>query len=75
MAVVLDVFVVEGATLAVFEPLLGGLVAADVEVPGHVGDSREVLGLVDMHLVPGTRRLLDFVAPGGRIGNGQCRVV
>jgi len=33
---------------AVFEPFLGGLVAADVEVPGDEGDVGEVLGFVDV---------------------------
>ena len=33
-AVMRDIVVGKGAVLAVFEPLLGGLIAADVEVPG-----------------------------------------
>lgn len=34
LAVVRDVVVGKGAVFAVLEPLLGGVVAADVEVPG-----------------------------------------
>ena len=41
--VVEDVVEREGAGGAVFEPLLGGLVAADVEVPGGGGNAVEVL--------------------------------
>lgn len=43
-----DVFKIEDSTFAVFEPFLGGLVAADVEVPGHFGDGVEVLVGVDI---------------------------
>ena len=36
-----DVFVVQGAAFAVFEPFLTDLVAADVEVPDGLGDALE----------------------------------
>ena len=39
--------VAELATFAVFEPFLGGLVTADVEIPGEFGHIAEVLGLVN----------------------------
>ncbi|ACU07608.1 hypothetical protein FIC_01158 [Flavobacteriaceae bacterium 3519-10] len=38
---------IQRAAFAVFEPFLGGLVAADVEVPGGFGDVFEILGWVD----------------------------
>ena len=45
--VVDEVGVGKMATFTIFEPLLGGLVAADVEVPGEFGHVAEVLGFVD----------------------------
>jgi len=42
-----EVSVGELATFAVFEPLLSGLVAANIEVPGEFGHIAEVLGFVD----------------------------
>jgi hypothetical protein len=42
--------VCECATFTVFEPFLGGLVAADVEVPGDFGDVAEVLSFVYEHI-------------------------
>jgi len=54
--VVGDVVVAERAALAVFEPLVADLVAADVEVP-HLGrDAFEVLLLVDPHTAPSAGR-------------------
>lgn len=43
-----DIVVAERATAAVFEPFLGGLVAADVEFPDGLGHAVEVLGIVDV---------------------------
>jgi len=51
LGVVLLVGVGEGAALAVFEPLVADLVAADFEVPDVGGDVGEVLGLVDVDAV------------------------
>jgi len=42
-AVVLQVFVDQGAAPAVFEPLLANLIAADVEIPDFVRHTFEVL--------------------------------
>ena len=41
------VVVGEGAGFAVFQPFLGGLVAADIEIPGNCGDVVEILRGVD----------------------------
>jgi hypothetical protein len=41
------IVVAECSAVAVFEPLLGWLVAADVEVPGFDGDGVEVLLVAD----------------------------
>jgi hypothetical protein len=46
-----DVVEVEGVVFTVFEPFLGGLVSADVEVLGYFGDVGEVLGFVDVDFV------------------------
>jgi len=46
-----DVVEVELAVFTVFEPFLGGLVSADVEVPGYFGDVGKVLGFVDVDFV------------------------
>ena len=46
---VADVLEAEGAPAPIFEPLLRGLVATDVEFPGAQGDVVEVLLVVDPH--------------------------
>ena len=47
LAIMVDVFEGEGASLAVFEPLLCWLVAADVGIPSLFGYIAEVLSRVD----------------------------
>lgn len=42
-AVVFDIIVCECAVFAVFEPLLRGLIAADIEVPRQLGNILETL--------------------------------
>jgi hypothetical protein len=49
-----NVLKVEDSAFSVFEPFLGGLVAADVEVPGNFGDGVEVLFGVDVDPAKGT---------------------
>ena len=49
--VVDEVGVGELATFAVLEPLLGGLVAADVEVPAKFRHVAKVLGFIDPDLL------------------------
>lgn len=61
-----DVVELEGAVFAVFEPFLGGLVAADIEVPGDEGDVGEVLGFVDVDVA-------DHPAMRGFIKNHPAR--
>jgi len=51
--VVLDVGVVEGAALSVFEPLFADLVAADAEVPDVCRNAAEILGGVDVDAAGG----------------------
>lgn len=48
-----DVFEIEDSAFAVFQPFLGGLVAADVEVPGDFRDGVEVLFGVDVDAAGG----------------------
>ena len=45
-----DVVVAERPALPVLQPFLGGLVAADVEVPGDLGNIRKILRVVDIDL-------------------------
>ena len=45
--VVDEVGVGKMATFTVLEPLLGGLVAADVEVPGEIRHVAEILGFIN----------------------------
>ena len=59
--VVEDVVEVELAVFTVFEPFLGRLVSADVEVPGYFGDVGEVLGFVDVDFVVVIVDFDDFV--------------
>ena len=67
--VVDEVGVGELAAFAVFEPLLGGLVAADVEVPGEFGHVAKVLGFVDPNLAVGVADLFDqAIARNGKGG-------
>lgn len=40
---------IQRAAFAVFEPFLGGLVTADVEVPRTFGNVFEILGGVDVY--------------------------
>jgi hypothetical protein len=56
-----DVVEVELAVFTVFEPFLGGLVSADVEVPGYFGNVGEVLGFVDVDFVFVIVDFADFV--------------
>ena len=57
-----EICIGELATFAVFEPLLGGLVATNVEVPGEFGHVAEVLGFVDPDLAIGVRDLFDLAS-------------
>lgn len=69
--VVHDVVEGEGAVVAVFEPFLGGLVAADVELPGGGGDVVEVLGVVDPDASELLARIGDFPVGGADVtGDG-----
>jgi len=52
LLVVGEVFVGEGAALAVFQPLLADLIAADMELPHLRRDALEVLGGVDPDAAP-----------------------
>jgi hypothetical protein len=45
--IVEDVFVAEDTSFAVFQPFLGRLIAADVEIPGCFRHPREALRVVD----------------------------
>ena len=54
------------ATFAVFEPFLGGLVAADVEVPGEFRHVAKVLGFVDPDFAIGVADLFDRAIAGHR---------
>ena len=61
-AVVRNVIKGEGAAFAVFEPLLGGLVAADVEVPSRFWNILKTLLLVDPHAATFVFGLVNHVA-------------
>ena len=66
--VVDEVGVGELASFAVFEPFLGGLVAADVEVPGEFGHVAKVLGFVDPNLAVGVADPFDRAIAWNRKG-------
>lgn len=52
--IMLDVVKAQLAALAIFQPFLRGLVAADVKAPGHLGRIRKALGGFDPDLPPGS---------------------
>ncbi len=67
--VVDEVGIAELAAFAIFEPFLGGLVAANVEVPGEFGHIAEVLGFVDPYFAVGVADLFDpAIARNGKSG-------
>ena len=57
--VVDEVGIAELAAFAIFEPFLGGLVAANVKIPGEFGHVAKVLGFVDPDLFIGVSDLFD----------------
>lgn len=59
--IVLNVLVRERAALAVFEPFLRGLIAADVGVPGYFRHAPKILLGVDVHLVTLASYFLDII--------------
>ena len=61
-AVMRNVVKGEGVAFSVFEPLLGGLVAADVEVPCRFWDILKTLLLVDPHAAAFVFGLVNHVA-------------
>ena len=82
LVVVGDVFVVQGAAFAVFEPFLADLVAADVEVPdgfGHTLETAAAGGLersflggrgVEPDCVGRPANAGDFLGPADELGDG-----
>lgn len=61
-----EVSIRKQATFTTFEPFLCELVAADVEVPGKLGDLTEILRFVDPKPVRGVGDLIDQAIPRDR---------
>ena len=76
----LDVVVVQCTAFAVFQPFLGGLIAADVEIPRDLRNAFEVLAVVEMDTTKtprltkeGWRRFADGAVLCGRcLCNFRC---
>ena len=67
--VVDEVGIAELAAFAIFEPFLGGLVAANVKIPGEFGHVAKVLGFVDPYFVIDIADLFDqAIARNGESG-------